>query len=741
MNSEPRVSEGDSTGAGRRDLIWSILVAIGVLLALLLATDAGSIIRLKRLLGSFRSSDIDLSMPTWAYIWAALKILSFYVLFGIALGYVLRLLAIGLASSKGDDGKWAVPRRGYYRAYLALLAGVVVYIHVHAGLVYPALFISSWRWAALAGSPTVVMLVGLLGKIGMALIVLIALRKRWESIAAWLRRRWWAVAAVALLIGAGYGASKWQSRPRSGNMGPNIILIGLDSVRPDHVSGLGYAKKTGRKTTPNVDAFMKDAVTFSNAHVPIARTGPSWVSVLTGCYPIRTNHRCDLVPKETQTPPVKSVASHLKEMDYKTAFFLDNTNYMRMEPELGFDHIVQPDPNVIWFTLSQFDIHLVTYYYCLNNPLGFYYAPMLRANQAFSAIYEWRYFAKEIERYLARLRGEKKFFLAAHSCIVHAPFGVRYPYSTYFAPPKDLPMPTNRFTFRWPVEQMMTARDYLEKRNRSMKGPIFSQEINLYDALVRQTDDWFGDVMKSIREMGLYDNSLIVVFSDHGEDLFREDYPYRYLTSNHGFHVWGNDGTHVLMAIKFPKGKYAGRTVPWLVRSIDIVPTVLEALTLPPLPKTDGVSLMPQIENPALDPHLTAYAEPGLSLEQWFVPNHRAYPFEHFLRFQYVDREDMRVYRKQEYMPGFVMAKDRALRDERWKIVAYPMEGDPVPFKTSLHELENDPTNVIDLSTTAPLVLEEMRRRLAPFIEQDAETYGFKWEWSNERIRPAPDPM
>jgi len=282
----------------------------------------------------------------------------------------------------------------------------------------------------------------------------------------------------------------------------------------------------------------------------------------------------------------------------------------------------------------------------------------------------------------------------------------------------------------------MSEKEF-DMRIRARERPqIFLQEINLYDALVRQTDDWLGAALDSIRRQGLYDHSLIVVCADHGENLWRKDHAYPYVESNHGNHVWGDDSYRVVLALKLPQSKYAGRKVPWLVRTIDVAPTVLDALGLPPLPDAEGVSLAPQIGDPTREPNLSTYSEAGLTLEGWFVPGHRQYPFKHFLLFQYIEPQSLRIYRKQELMGGFVMAKDRALRalrDSRWKIIAYPLESEgPLRFRTTLHNVERDPTNRTDLSTSEPAVLADMRSRLARFIDADAKTYGFRWQWQDK---------
>jgi len=711
----------------RRDFFWSLLISTATILALLAATEGPEIVWLRIVLFQFRDRDSGEQFPLGPFLRAGAAIVLFYVLLGLVMGAVLYGVARILASERGANGTWVVPRRRYYSTFLSLFIAVTAYFHFHALLLYPALYDASWRWAALAGSPGVVTAVGVLGKVALVIVCLLMVQKRRAEVQAWVRRWAWRLLCGLVLMGAAMGLGVWLLPPTNGNTGPNVIILGLDSVRPDHVSALGYP----RKTTPNLDRFLRDSIVFTDAFAPLARTGPAWISILTGCFPTSTGIRCDLCPKESRVPLVTTLASHLEKLGYRSSFFTDNTNYAWMDPEIGFSHISQPRPNVVWFGFSYFPLHLSLYYYCLNNPLGFYYAPMLRANQAFSSVYDVRYFARAIEKHLVRMKGKQKFFLAAHTCIGHAPFAVRYPYSTYFAPPP--PTPANRFAFRWPMEDLLLQRELKRRATGKERSQLFSQEINLYDALLRQTDDWLGAVLDSIRRLGLYDNSLIVVLADHGEDLYRNNHAYPYLTSNHGFHVWGDDSYRVVLAIKLPKSKNAGRQVPWLVRSIDVAPTVLDALDLPPLPEAEGVSLVPQIEDPSRDPRLFNYCEAGWSLPWWFIRGHRPYPFgQHWMDFQYVEPESLRIYRKQKYVAGFVMAKDRALRDSRWKIIAFPMEGEPLPFKTTLHEVTRDPTNVEDWSASEPVVLAEMRSRLAPFIDADARQYGFQWRWQDQ---------
>jgi len=409
-----------------RDFVWSLLIATGLQLALLVATDLGSLLQIRVLVRQLQGPGA--SVPVLPYGFAAARIIFFYVLLGIVLGTVVYGFARVMVSQRDHEGTWLAPRRRYYLTFLAALAIVTSYLHLQALLLYPALFDVSWIWAPLAGSPTVVTSVGLLGEVGVLVACLVVLRKRQEAV-TWAVRRWgWVALIVIAIIGGVFGARRWFSHSPATNRGPNVIVLVLDSIRPDHVSGFGYP----RNTTPNLDRFLSDSVAFTDAFSPMARTEPSWMSLLTGCFPPRHGRREDLAPKESRVPSVQNLARELQSLGCRTSFFLDNSNFTWMDPEAGFSFISQPLPHLVSFTLSYFHIHLVMYYYCLNNRLGYCYESRLRANEGFNAVYDWHPFARDVERHLARMKGAEKFFLMVHTCIVSAPFSLRYPYSTFF---------------------------------------------------------------------------------------------------------------------------------------------------------------------------------------------------------------------------------------------------------------------------------------------------------------------
>lgn len=720
--------------------MWCLALSCLVFIAEGFYTNHSDVLLTMRRLKAVRTPEGVTGLSVAPFVWRGIKYVAFYPLAGLAVGALLAVLAHLLvrpkprqvAEGNDDSGPTAtalderVLRKRFFWTFATVLAFLMVYIYLRMMTLYPALFDNSYRWAWFAGSALWVLIVASVGRIAAVLIALFLLRKYfWEILTALQRARFVLAAVLAVIVVgvAGWWATKRHDTKPPTNNGPNVILIALDSLRPDHVSWKRLGKPYGPRTTPNIDRFLDDAVWFDQAFVSLCRTYPSWISFLTGCWPPTHGVRDDLPPKDEVLPRVPTLAQVLQGVGYKTAFFLDNTNFAWIEPELGFDEIVQPPHNVIDFYVSSVQPPMVLYYYFLNNRLGYLYDPGLRMNAAYRPIYRPEIMNHKIARFLDRMRYESKFFAAIHFCSIHVPFCVSYPYSTYFAP--SFGPVVNRFGYGALRDQiLMKQKGEREEFSPEETSWIFTQEVNLYDALVRSADNSFGITIRAIQEAGLYDNSYIVLTADHAENLPEPGLRYLYGSSTHGFFLWGDGDTHVPLAIKFPNQRHAGRRVARLVRSIDLAPTLLESLGLPPLEKAEGVSRMPGITGGNDDRERWVYAEVGLSTTKVFIRQHLAYQFVAYPDLHEVDPQTLKIYKKKQQMPNLIAAKDRMIRTERWKLISYPIVTDDLHFKTELFDLATDRNSCNDISTSYPEVTKELWERLQPYIEKDLKEYG-----------------
>ncbi|MCX8036791.1 MAG: sulfatase-like hydrolase/transferase [Candidatus Sumerlaeia bacterium] len=711
---------------GKKD--WLLCAVLGALV--FLAVDgfniSGEIPSRWRQLKNFRTPSASSGFPTAAFNLRIAKTVSFYLFCGAAVGAALGALAWLLArrpSPETDAGF----RRRFWKSWTALMAALLVYVHLRMLTLHPALFAHSYLLADFAGNAMWVLVVDVLGKAAPILLALHLLKKFRREATAPLRRWWWVpaglLAVVLLGVGGAWAARKAAEKPFA-NEGPNVILIALDSLRPDYLSWKGLKQPYPRPTTPDIDRFLDDAVWFDQAFVSVGRTNPSWMCILTGCWPPTSGIRFDLPPREWQLPRVPTLAQTLQKAGYKTAWFLDNTNYMWMEPAVGFDEVIEPEHNALNFYMSSVQFPTILYYFFLNNRLGFYFDPSLRMNAAYRATYRPEFMTEAVGKYLRRMRSAPKFFQAIHLCSIHIPFCVSYPYSTQFAP--SFGPVLNRFGYRSLLEKILENKELQRQFSEEDTAWIFTQEVNLYNALTRSVSDAFGAIIAEIKKAGLYDNSYIVLMADHGENLPEPGLRYIYGSSTHGFFMWGDSDTHVPLAIKFPNQKYAGRRMERLVRSVDIAPTLLDALGLPPLESAEGVSRLRDIETGVEDDRERwIYGETGLSSPSFFIADHLDYDFAGYGLVHEIDPVTLKLYKKSRYMANMVHVKDRMIRTEQWKIIAYPVvRADRLTHHVELFDLATDRNSCNDVSTSHPAVRNELFKRMWPFIESDLKTFG-----------------
>ena len=354
-----------------------------------------------------------------------------------------------------------------------------------------------------------------------------------------------ATAAGCLLMGS---TACTEVRPT-----PNVIFISLDTLRADHVSAYGYE----RKTTPHLDAFAQESVRFEDAIIQDAWTLTSHVSMLTSLYP--DVHRAEA---RTLAPDLPLLPRILRERGYETAAVLD--------PELRyFQRLI--GPHFDDFRLSR-----------------------LTEAQGMSELEEW---LKE----RAHRASDAPLFLLLHSFEIHADYR-RLPYES----PRrfrERYCPDCRATLRRCPRPKACGARFLASVDHAgieLDAELLVQIRALYDAGIRHTDEEIGRLFALLRALDLYDESLIIVTSDHGEE-FQE----------HGrmLHSQAYDELlRVPLMIRFPGAAHAGQVVRDPVQSIDLMPTVLEFIGAPLPAVLQGQSLLGVLDGDIRDRDRPAFA-------------------------------------------------------------------------------------------------------------------------------------
>jgi arylsulfatase A-like enzyme len=195
-----------------------------------------------------------------------------------------------------------------------------------------------------------------------------------------------------------------------------------------------------------------------------------------------------------------------------------------------------------------------------------------------------------IEHWLDTHQAER-WFLFVHTYDVHTPYG-------------GSEVARRALDVRgWRGSQKIVAQD-LEGLERAATPPAdLADVVALYDAGIRHADEMLGDLLALLERRGLLASSLVVITSDHGEEFFehgRTQHKQLYLHPN----------LRVPLLILVPRR--VPRVVDDTVELVDVLPTVLEILGLPPHPGAMGRSLLPLIDGESRGDDALAYAEGGL---------------------------------------------------------------------------------------------------------------------------------
>lgn len=258
--------------------------------------------------------------------------------------------------------------------------------------------------------------------------------------------------------------SKTIARLQSLKRRVNIIVYLLDALRADHLGVYGYQKPT----SPNMDQLAKEGILFENAFAQAPYTLASVVSIFTSKYPTFINQSGKLIGEYW------TLAEVLKASGYQTLALS-----------------ASPYVSKVYGTTQGFD----DYQNVTVTP---------NLNDSASKI------SKELFPVLKRFsRSSDPFFMYIHSVNPHSPYRPPDPYFDAFRNPKQKPIDTSN-------ENLADIRDGKVTAPTQFKDDIEAQ----YDGNILFGDSEIGNFMRMIRELGLAENTVVIITSDHGEEFF-----------------------------------------------------------------------------------------------------------------------------------------------------------------------------------------------------------------------------
>jgi arylsulfatase A-like enzyme len=329
-------------------------------------------------------------------------------------------------------------------------------------------------------------------------------------------------ATLAILAAAGCAAER-----DSGCLRPNVLLISIDTLRPDHLGCYGY----DRETAPNLESLAARSVRFANAFSTSSWTLPAHASMLTGLYPAEHGVQTDISALPPSAPTLQEA---LGEHGYET-FAATSHVYLgaRWGFDRGWDHFDG--------SAGQNSAHRPVAEAIINSGL----------------------------RWLdERTDPERPFFIWLHIFDPHWDYSPPAPFDTSFDPEYDGEMTGDYESLRPFIKALATApQPELSRRD-------LEHLLALYDGEIHYADRELERFLEALRERGIFDSTLIAVTSDHGEEFMEHG-------SLEG-HQWTlhDEVVRVPLLLKYPCDRDAGLVIDDPVSIVGLPGAILKALGL-----------------------------------------------------------------------------------------------------------------------------------------------------------------
>jgi len=345
---------------------------------------------------------------------------------------------------------------------------------------------------------------------------------------------------ILMLAWAFSNKTAWAAQKKN----KNIIIIVVDSLRPDHLGCYGYY----RNTSPNIDKLSREGMKFNQAITAGGWTIESVPSILTGTY-FFMHQIEDKYGSETSF--IKSLAEELALKNYQTTLF---SNYIHMKLPVirkGFQEV--------------------------------YVDELFENNRPITTDYM---LTDKVKVWLEKQKNNNSpFFLYIHYWGCHIPYGLpdsyKYMYlnDKYMKEPKTIPISTINKGYSKDIGYKQIPPEVAEKGITDI-----NYYLAQYDGTISYIDDQIYRLIDKLKELKLYNDTVIIFTADHGEILGEHDF---YFT--HG--IWQEETIKVPLIISspdlFPKGKLITKQV----SLIDIAPTILELTGLKRPSYLEGESL------------------------------------------------------------------------------------------------------------------------------------------------------
>ncbi|EWH10259.1 sulfatase [Catenovulum agarivorans DS-2] len=525
------------------------------------------------------------------------------------------------------------------------------------------------------------------------------------------------VVGMSLVAGCQQQASKQdaevkqtveQTQPR------NVLFISIDDLRPEiGAYGSPIAK------TPNIDALASKGITFTRAYAQQAICGPSRASIMTGLRPDTLEVTHNYVKFRHKFRDVKTIPQHFMQNGYNASYVGKIFHHGDKDEENSWNfpqatHLMPED-------MQSPPIYALE----SNNKLRDEYKKLMFAKYGEQAKYglgrgpategadvpDYEYIdgynAELGERTLAELvKAGKPFFFG---------FGMNKPHLPWIAPKKYWDMYDEEAVKATLAQTRQVApkdgaamglhasfelRTFSDVPNtEAIPDELALQLKHSYLACVSYVDEQIGRIIQALKDQGVYDNTVIILWSDHGFHL-----------GDMG--IWGKASnyeiaTRVPFIISTPETRAQGQALKTdaLVELLDIYPTAAELANIPMPTHTEGTSLKPLLDNPNTKWKESALSQfPTPALREW-----GAFPLRPGMRETYFGELIVQVEQSIEQQFPHLWDKETfeqnvmgySLRTDDYRLIAWMNSQDKSaePFYVELYDHRVDPAESTNVAT------------------------------------------
>ena len=314
----------------------------------------------------------------------------------------------------------------------------------------------------------------------------------------------------------------------------NLVLVVLDTTRADQFETY---RANNKIHTPKLDAFSSEATAFTRAYNNGNWTKPSVLSIFSGLYP--ATHTATK-PESMVPEGIELISEHLQKSGLKTQGFTSNPV---VSEKFGFERG--------W------------------DGFGVFYEGEASGESMYKRAGKW-----------VEDNGDKPFFLFVQTIDPH----------TTYAIPREYCGRYYKKNYSGPIGTSFTRDDQKKINDRVLtpSGDDVAWIQALYHGEISYQDEHVGGFLDKLKELGRLEDTIVVVTNDHGEEI------YDHGSFGHGWTLF-EEMIRAPLMIHYPPLFPKATRIDEITEHVDLAPTLVEALGLPPMKGTEGVSFLPAL--------------------------------------------------------------------------------------------------------------------------------------------------